>query len=83
MKAGMLGLTAPTIGAPKLGGRGMGPPAISSAPPMSKGLAGGSSIQSATTTGGAPMVKNLGAKIIAGLRARRRGMGAPRGSRRL
>jgi hypothetical protein len=73
--------------APKIGGRGMSTPSVSSKPlktsnPFGRDL-GASSIVGATTGGGAPPVKNLGSKIISALRARRRGLGAPRGGRRL
>jgi hypothetical protein len=74
---GLLGLDAPTIG-----GRGMNTPDMSRTTLGSRGL-GTSSISSAATGGGAPPVKNLGARIISALRARRKGMGAPRGMRRM
>ena len=73
---------------PKIGGRGFGNPSVSSNPMSSKPMAKSkplevSSISSATTGGGAPPVKNLGAKIIGALRMRRKGMGAPKAGRRL
>lgn len=87
MKLGEMGFESPKLSAPKIGGRGFGDPSIGSSKPMSKPDVGRdlgtSSISSATTGGGAPPVKNLGSRIISALRARRRGMGAPRAGRRL
>ncbi len=88
MKLGMMGLESPRVG----GRQFDSPPDIGSKPPISRpvtaraparGGLGTSSIAGATTGGGAPPVKNLGAKIISALRARRRGMGAPPGRRRM
>jgi hypothetical protein len=87
MELGQMGFKSPRVG-----GRGLSTPLVSSKPltgdlkPVTRNVTrdlGTSSIASATTGGGAPPVKNLGAKIISALRARRRGLGAPRGGRRL
>jgi hypothetical protein len=85
MKLGQLGLNSPRIG-----GRGMGEPAAArdmgpgAAPPPSKPSMGRDLGTSSITSGmSAPPVKNLGSRIISALRARRRGMGAPRAGRRL
>jgi hypothetical protein len=78
MKLGQLGLQPPRIGGRQfaspsdLGGTAPGPSLNAG-----KSLAGPSMISSAATGGGAPPIKNLGAKIISALRARRRGLGAP------
>lgn len=89
MELGEMGFKSPKLGAPKLGGRGFANPSPSASPvssrPMGKAPGVGRDLGTSSISSGmsAPPVKNLGSKIISALRARRRGMGAPRAGRRL